>query len=320
MKKQTFVVGIDGGGTKTTAELCNDRGVVVATTSGGPTNFQVIGVERTSETLLRVLQSCCSKAGLPVTSVKVVVAGLTGAGRAADQRLVLQGLRRIARSNRVKLPRIVIESDAKIALEAAFSGRPGVISIVGTGSIAFGKNENGTVFRVGGWGRLIGDEGSGYSIGREGLRAVARALDGGPLTTRLTTLFARKFGLISQKEIIHQLYQKNFDVASLAPLVLKAAQGRDKVSVEIVKQSARELVSIIGVLIRKMKRSGKLSVRKIPLAFAGTLGTLESVYLTALRNDIRRLPSVVLRHPDWPPVHGASLIALSLVEKGSTAR
>ena len=316
MKKQTFVVGIDGGGTKTIAELCNERGEVLATANGGPSNFQVIGVAHSSEVLLRVVQSCCSKAGVPMTSLRAIVAGLTGAGRSADQRTMLNGLRRLAKSSGVQLPRTIIESDATIALEGAFSGQAGVIAIVGTGSIAFGKDENGTVFRVGGWGRIIGDEGSGYSIGREGLRAVARALDDGTVTTRLTKLLALKFGLKSQKEIIHQLYQKNFDVASLAPLVLKAAQERDKVSLDIVKQSARELVSIIEVLVRKMKRSGKLSLRKIPLAFVGTLGTMESVYLTALRNDIRRVPSVVLRRPDWPPVHGASLIALALVEKG----
>ncbi len=316
MKKRTFVVGIDGGGTKTAAELCNDRGEVMVTAQGGPSNFQVIGVARTSEVLLRVVQSCCSKAGIPVTSLRAIVVGLTGAGRSSDQRTMKSGLRRLAKSSGVQLPRTVIQSDATIALEGAFSGEAGIIAIVGTGSIAFGKDENGTLFRVGGWGRIIGDEGSGYSIGREGLRAVARELDGGHLTTKLTKLFARRFGLKSQKEIIHQLYQKNFDVASLAPLVLRGAQERDKVALEIVKQSANELVSTIDVLIRKMKRSGEISLRKIPLAFVGTLGITESVYLTALRNDIRRLPSVVLRRPDWPPVHGASLIALSLVEKG----
>jgi N-acetylglucosamine kinase-like BadF-type ATPase len=312
-----YVVGIDGGGTKTTAEVCTREGELLATAVGAPSNFQVIGVERASEALLCVLQECCARAGVSLRGVDTIVAGLSGAGREPDQKMMERALKRLARTKGLRLPRTIIESDAMIALEGAFSGKPGIILIVGTGSIAFGKDERGVIFRAGGWGRILGDEGSGYWIGREALRMVARVLDGDPTETMLLPLLARRYGLTSQQEIIRKIYRENFDIASVAPLVIEAAQRNDTIALQIVRESARHVVFILGVLLRRMRRDGVLNSRNIPVAVVGSLGGGENVYSGLLRARIRRLRGVTLRQAEYPPVRGASLMAISLIQRKS---
>jgi len=85
VKSPRYVIGLDGGGTKTAAELCDDAGKVLVTASGGPSNFQVIGVEAAARTILDLVETCCHSIGCPIGRIGSVLAGLTGAGRAFDQ-------------------------------------------------------------------------------------------------------------------------------------------------------------------------------------------------------------------------------------------
>ncbi|HWP81778.1 MAG TPA: BadF/BadG/BcrA/BcrD ATPase family protein [Bacteroidota bacterium] len=315
MKKEIFVVGIDGGGTKTEAELCNARGKVLARGNAGPSNFQIIGVEEASETIVRLIQSVCRKAGIPTSALSLVVAGLTGAGRGSDQKRMVRGIRKNASAKRVRLPRVVVEGDATTALEGAFGGEVGVIVIVGTGSIVFGKDERGKIFRAGGWGRIIEDEGSGYAIGRAALQAVARSLDRGEHSTTLSRMIASRFGLKDQPSIIRAIYGKGFDVAALAPHVIEAAEKHDSTAFRILQTSCKNLTETIHGMLNRMKKEGKLP-DDVPLAFVGSLGSTESIYLRILKRAISsRFPHIHIRQPKFPPVHGASLLALSILNR-----
>lgn len=320
MKRMRYVVGIDGGGTKTTAELCDEHGTVLASASGGPSNFQVIGPERAAEALLGVLKECCVRAQVPLRAVRLVVAGLSGAGREDDQKRMLRALRQHARRRGVRLPRTIIESDALIALEGAFAGKPGIVVIVGTGSIVFGKDERGTMFRAGGWGRILGDDGSGYAIGQEGLRAVAGVLDGASQSTLLVSLLARRFGLTSQEAIIRKVYRENFDVAWLAPCVIEAAERGDRRAGDIIRNEGKKLISLVGMLVTRMRKSGAVSSRTLPVAVVGSMGNSGDMFSRFLRRQLSLLPSVVLQEPESPPVHGACLIGLSLIQKRTSSR
>ncbi len=99
-------------------------------------------------------------------------------------------------------------------MEGAFSGKPGCILIAGTGSILFGKDKNGLMHRNGGFGRIIGDEGSGHSIGRKGLSAVAKELDGRGKSTLITKMLNKKYNISSASDLIINVYKNNFDIAS----------------------------------------------------------------------------------------------------------
>jgi N-acetylglucosamine kinase-like BadF-type ATPase len=315
MAKQQFVIGLDGGGTKTAAVLADIHGNVLAEETGGPSNFQIIGIEKAAETILGLIERCCKQHGCSSDDVAGVTVGLTGAGRPGDQRRMWEGLIGAAERRNVSLNMVVVESDARIALEGAFKGKVGIILIAGTGSIAFGKDMEGNVHRAGGWGRTLGDEGSGYKIGRDGLNAVTRHLDERLKETLLTKLVARDFGLSSQEKIITAVYRENFDVASIAPLVIEAAEQKDPEAARILNRATFELSEHVRALLLKIERVSRAR-HKIPLAFIGSVITSESVLTKILRHKITfSLPQISIVQPAASPAYGAVLLAIRSVTR-----
>lgn len=312
MKKTEFVIGIDGGGTKTAAQLSDLRGKVVAESQAGPSNFQVIGVDAAATTIVELIVSCCSKAQCEPSQVAAICVGLTGAGRPGDQRRMAEGVRRSAVARRIVFGNLFVESDARIALEGAFKGSAGIILISGTGSIAFGKDRNGNVHRVGGWGRILGDEGSGYTIGRHGLNAVTKHLDGRGGKTLLTDLVAQRLGLSTQEQIVAAVYGENFDVASVAPLVIEAATSRDLICERILNKATFELAEHVRALTLKIEAaSGGHARQKIPLSFIGSVLSGENVLTKIATHKITySLPQISIVKPQAQPVYGAVLLAI----------
>lgn len=312
MNKNQYIIGMDGGGTKTHAVIADSSGIVLAEHIAGPSNFQIIGVETAASTIYSLVLSCCESVGCTPKAVAAVVCGLTGAGRPGDQKRMADGLKKYARSKRTALKKVIIESDARVALEGAFNGNAGIILIAGTGSIAFGKDGKGIVHRVGGWGRILGDEGSGYYLGRLGLTAVAHAIDGRGVTTSLTKMIAKEFGLTDQTAIINAVYKNNFDVASVAPLVLTAAEKKDRVCRTIVEQSVLDLADHIEIASKKIDASRKSAVRsKIPVAFIGGLIANDTILYRLLSAFIRsNIPGVEIITPMSTPAFGAVILAM----------
>ena len=313
MKKDLYYIGMDGGGTKTAAVIINAEGNIIGEHVSGPSNFQIIGVEKAAKIILELVRECCSSAQCTTTAVAGVTVGLTGAGRPVDQERMAKGVLAAARMTGMKLRGLTVESDARIALEGAFKGSAGIILIAGTGSIAFGKDAKGRVHRVGGWGRILGDEGSGYFIGRSGLTAVTRHLDGRSTPTLLTKMVAREFGLKTQADIIAAVYRNNFDVAAVAPLVLKAAGKSDEVCMAIVAQAVWELGEHIRAMSVLLQPSVLTSIkRKIPIAFIGGLIANPTLLSDLLgrhtREEIRGVQRI---EPMAPPMYGAALMAIS---------
>jgi len=316
MTKATLVIGIDGGGTKTTAILADSSGVILAEEAGGPSNFQIMGTEKAAGTLFTLMTNLCQSAGHTIGEVHALVAGLTGAGRESDQERLRAAFQEHARKFGVQFGRIRIDSDARVALEGAFEGASGIILISGTGSIAFSKTPEGEILRTGGWGRFIGDEGSGYVIGRDGLTAVSKELDGRGRKTILTAMVADRFGLSNQERIIEQLYKNNFDIASVAPLVIQAATGHDLECERILNRAAFELSELVRGLTLRMERATRRPRQKIPLSFIGSLLTGESVFPKIVKHKIEfSIPQIVVRKPQGSPPYGAVLMALELLKR-----
>ena len=312
MRKEKYYIGMDGGGTKTHAVIADSNGVIRAEHIAGPSNFQIIGVDAAAATIYSLIRSCCESVGCAPGGVAAIVCGLTGAGRPGDQKRMADGLKKYARSKNTILKKVIVDSDARIALEGAFNGNAGIILIAGTGSIAFGKDSTGTVHRVGGWGRVLGDEGSGYFIGRLGLTAVAHEMDGRGVKTSLTKLIAKKFGLTDQTAIINAVYKNNFDVASVAPLVLAAAEKKDRVSSTIIEQSVLELSDHIEIASKKIDAARQSTVRsKIPVAFIGGLIANDTILYRLLSAYIRsNIPGVEIISPMSIPAYGAVIMAM----------
>jgi N-acetylglucosamine kinase-like BadF-type ATPase len=313
MATTKFVIGIDGGGTKTAASLADLQGNVLAEEVGGPSNFLLIGVEQAAETLFSVADDCCQKAGLSIGQVSTLVAGLTGAGRASEQKRMQEAFEKFSQSKGVSIDSTVIESDARIALEGAFRGGEGIILICGTGSIALGKSRDGRTFRVGGWGRMLGDEGSGFAIGRDGLNAITRHIDGRGKKTLLTELAAKKFNLKTQEEIITAVYRDHFDVAAVAPLVIEAAEQHDIEAERILNKATFELTEHVRTMTLMLESATREQARqKLPLAFIGSVISGESILTNILKHKITfSLPQISMVQPQASPSYGAVLLAIN---------
>lgn len=302
----TYIIGIDGGGTKTTAQLCRGQENILAEEVGGPSNFQIIGAEAAAITILDLVQGCCRKARIAVSEVGALVAGLSGAGRVSDQERMTLALQTEAVKRRIQFRNFKIESDARIALEGAHAGGPGIIVIAGTGSIVFGKDKLGKVHRAGGWGRIIGDEGGGFTIGKLALRAVARDFDGRG-STRMTQLVASQFPIDSPEAMIRAVYTDALDIAALAAIVIEAAGNRDKVARAILSSQAKELAADVAQVAKKIRRPNK----KISIAFVGSIAEHRNYFSTELTKHIRSMVrGAHIVKPATAPVHGAVLMAL----------
>lgn len=310
MAKKQFVIGFDGGATKTAAMLCDLNGNVLVEETGGPSNPQIVGFDRVGELLVGLVAALCDRAGCKTTDVVSVVAGLAGAGREGDRDRVRAAIVAEARKRKLIIGHVGIETDGRIALEGAFKGKSGIIVIAGTGSFALAKDHKGATHRAGGWGRILGDEGSGYAIGRDGLNAVTKFLDGRGRPTLLASLIDQRFELSNQEKIIGAIYRDSFDVASVAPLVIDAAEAKDPECQRILNKATFELFEHVRVLVNRIEES-KGARAKIPVAFIGSLISNDNVYRKILTQKITfALPQVSVVASEASPTYGAVLLSI----------
>jgi N-acetylglucosamine kinase-like BadF-type ATPase len=306
-----LVLGADGGGTKTLGILAAEDGTELGRLQVGPGNPNVAGVERAAGNLLDLVAGCCERAGCIAPDLRSIVFGLAGAGSQTVRSKLADALR--AESAVRGLPElpITLETDARIALEGAFGGGPGVVMIAGTGSILIGKLPDGTVSSVGGWGRVLGDEGSGYFIGLEATKAVSRDIDGREDAAVLRKLLAETNGWVSRDRVIAAVYQEKFDLASLAPLVMRAAGEKDPAALLILRRAASHLADQLKAMVRAMGSQSTVGV-----VFIGGLIDHDTVYARLLREALAELvPSADVRPALHPPVGGAVLMALQQLRR-----
>lgn len=301
-----YVLGIDGGGTKTHAILVGLDGTVISEAKGGPTNLQTVGTQQAAKILFELIKDCCTKGECPPEALQNIVMGIAGAGRALDKSDLVDALFALGKKKKISLKQIIVESDARIALEAAFAGGPGIVVIAGTGSIALYRTEDGKILRAGGWGKILGDEGGGYTIARDALNLVMRQHDGRSEKTVLTKKAIEFFAVSSVDELIPTIYLDHADLASFAPWVFEALSERDRVAHGIVLKNANELVELVRVLTVKVRPK-----KKLPVALMGGLLENENVYSKMVREKIiDSLPHVVVQKPKFPAAFGAAIIGL----------
>ncbi len=303
---ESLFLGFDGGATKTTGVAIDSSRNVVAEETGGPSNFQIIGTEKASENIVATAELILTKAGADFSRIKTVYLGLTGAGRIGDADRMRDGFIGYLVKRHYPVPVIQIGSDAIAALEGAFSGRPGMILISGTGSILFAKDDDERIHRVGGWGRLIGDEGSGYAIGRACLAAVSREMDGRGRKTLMSSLLKERKLIENQRTMIAAVYQDNLDIASLATIVIEAAEREDEAALEIVANAVRELTSHVRAALPKLNKA-------VPLALIGSVLSTDNFLSRNVKQLIKtEFPQISIQKPDHPPALGAALLALKI--------
>ncbi|HZC06653.1 MAG TPA: BadF/BadG/BcrA/BcrD ATPase family protein [Ktedonobacterales bacterium] len=290
-----FYLGVDGGGAKTRAVVVDANGVQRGSALAGGANAHRVGVDHAiAEILVATAQAAAqSGARLPLTAAWLGLAGMDGPD---DATRLLPSLAPLAHV-------IHLTNDAELLL-SALPGAVGVALVAGAGSIAVGRNAAGARARVGGWGHMLGDEGSGYDLGRRALIAAVRAADGRGEPSNLLERILAAWNLSEARELIGRVYYGEHGdqhgatlIASLAPLVMRAAQEGDHVARHIVQRGANELAR---AAIAASDQLG-FSAEPTPLALGGSLLLRADDYRDATLQTIRRsrpLGEVVLvEHP-----------------------
>lgn len=306
-----YVLAVEGGGTKTNSVIADENGKIIAKSTTGPSNFLIVGFEKACENIIQGLQDCINNSKINNSDIKVAMLGLTGAGRKLDQDNMRKAFKDYSVSKGFTFNSIIVDSDARISLEAAFPNKPGMILISGTGSIMFGKDGQGNLYRVGGWGRILGDEGSGFYIGKKGLISSIKQIDGRGEKTLLFDLISEKYNLNSLETIIKSIYTDNFDIAKIAPLVFEAAEKDDKIAKEILNEAADELLLHIETMIKKIN-----FVDKIGLSFVGSIITNDNYIRRKIVNYINsNLKQIELNDSNNEPIYGAIVMAINELKK-----
>ena len=299
-------LGIDGGGTKTLATICNSDGRVLGTGAGGPSNVDDVGTEAASVNIDQAVRAAREQALSGNQGFVACFLGLAGVVSAQDRDLI----RQMALTLALAPPdRIGVHHDGHVALAGGLSGRSGAVLIVGTGSSCYGVSGCES-WRAGGWGSLISDEGSGYFLGREGLSAAVRALDGRGPPTLLAAALLEELKVHRPDDLLHRLYVTGLSrsgVAALAPLVLDAAGRGDAVANDLVEQGCGLLAECVGAV------AGHLLLEQLELVIVGGLYTASPLVQSLLNRTVTtRLPGCRIVPPELPPVLGACLLALQL--------
>lgn len=292
---QDFFLGVDGGGSKTLAIVVDAQGQERGRGQSGSSNYAAVGVQQAVAHLRAAAEEAAQAAGSSLP-LKAAWLGLAGVDRPEDVALLSPLLEPLAEQ-------IHLTNDAELVL-SGLERSVGVALIAGTGSIALGRDADGNTTRAGGWGHILGDEGSGYEIGRLALQAASRAADGRGQATLLLNLIMNHWSLLKAEDMIGQVYkdEDKAQIARLSSLVFIAAHTGDEAARQIVQHAAREL-ALAALTVDKALR---LPDDHMPLALGGGLLVHEAVFRMQVLRRIRHRrtpgPLVIV---DQPALSGA---------------
>ena len=310
-KNQKYVIGVDGGGTKTVAVLANLNGKVLARAEVGPSNINKIGFKHAIDNIVKVLTQVSQE--YEKDKIVFIYLGLA-AGLERDKRKkkeIKKQLLLIPSLSWVLPKNISIEGDQLIAFRSGTEEKQGIIIIAGTGSIVMGWDKKGKEVIVGGWDYLLGDDGSGFWIGKKALQAVCLSIDGFNSKSLLHSMILKKLKIKTEKDLIQEIYKPEMikNIASLAPLVETAAKTGDKTAKDILFQASNELIIRANLAIKKLNLENKF----FPLVLAG--GVFKSkIILTKVKKDIKIIaPKANFIRPKQEPVIGAMKLALEQI-------
>jgi len=247
-------LGVDGGQSTTTALIGDETGRVLGTGQGGPCNH--VGAAEGRAKLTRAVGECvakaCAAAHLDPSQVRYEAACFGMSGGPEDKEALLAEI--------LPTSKLIVTHDGLIALSGATAGEPGIVAISGTGSFAFGRNASGRTARAGGWGYIFGDEGGGFDITRQALRAALRFEEGwGPATALYDRILAAT-GARDANEALHRFYTQEYPrprIASFSRLVDDAALGGDAVAADILRNAAQQLAGLTASIRQQLWKEGE---------------------------------------------------------------
>lgn len=294
-------LGVDGGQSGTTALIGDATGRILGEGEAGPCNHAgaLEGRGKLERAVAGSVGEACLRAGIDPASVEFEAACFGMSGGPDDKQEILA---RVLRTRR-----LVVTTDAVTALAGAMAGGEGMIVIAGTGSIAFGRNQDGRSARAGGWGYIFGDEGGAFDIVRQALRASLRMEEGWGPPTALHGILLEATESKDANQVLHRFYADEWPrsrIATLAAVVDRAAEENDAVALEIVNAAGQHLAMLAASVRSQLWKTGEAAdVAYIGGVFQGRILRERFRMLVELETGNRVLP------PQYGPAEGALLEA-----------
>jgi len=307
-----FFLGIDGGGTKIECVLADEAGEIVARASGAGANLRRVSADALRDLLGSCFNALRGAAGLPALQPEAVCAGFAGISDAEARARAEAALTELLQPKHLYLV-----GDMEVALEAAVGAGAGVVLVAGTGSIAFGRNKEGRTARAGGQGarfgsdgQLTGDAGSGFDIGRGAVEAVLRAEEGRGPETILRDAELAVLGAETPEELAQCLVpERAAELASLVPLVTRAARRGDPVAGEILENAGTALAGLALTVLRDLN----LAESDVGVFASGGVFSESPEVLNRVRKVMSRAaPRVAGERLETSPAEGALRLGLRL--------
>ena len=300
-----ITAGIDAGGSKTECIIIDSEAEkIISRAETGSANYQVVGLKKAGQEIKNSLEQAKAKAG--ISKLSVLGLGIAGAGRENDKVRLKKELNRI-----IEVENFFLTDDAEIALLGATGGKKGIVLIAGTGSIAYGLKKSGDKIRSGGWGPLLGDEGSGFWIAMEALKKAVKAAENRAEETELNDLIIEHFNFSSLQGLIPLIYEGELprrEIAALTPKIIESAVNGDNTAAEIIEEAAAELAVLASSLAER------LDYQEDKIFAAG--GLFKSDYfLNIFKAILIKSYNLKVLMPKYSAAYGAVFFALNELKK-----
>jgi N-acetylglucosamine kinase-like BadF-type ATPase len=304
-----YVIGIDGGGTKTVLKISDLDRNLIGTYEGGPCNLNSSSVENVEKMLKELIMSSVKDSMISIKDCRGICIGTAGAGREREKSIIQNIIQDTGYSER-----LIVTDDAVTALYGGCGKGEGIILISGTGSICFGINASGEKCRVGGWGHLIGDEGSAYDIAVRILNSVMKSYDGREGETVLKELVLKRLKLDKVEDLIEYVYRKGKiknDIADLALILSEACSKGDRIAIKIEEEAAVDLFNHVKVVVEKLK----LQDKETNLVTNGGVINKNSHIRSQFEGLVNKsFPNINVLRPQADAAWGAVLMMLQVAE------
>ena len=294
-----YLIGVDSGGSKCDVIITDTGMRRIASGTFKSEHLSEKGTSAFTESLLIGINNILEKHRIIYSEIAGICIGVAGA-RNNDVKTAISRL--VSKS--MNFRNVLTVGDTEAAIQGAFGDDDGIVLICGTGSILFGRINN-KIFRAGGWGKILGDYGSGYDLGRKAIMKLVRDFD----LSAEETLFSvkiKKIHGIDKSAIINKIYHGHFPLHSLAPLVIECAAMNDENCRDVVNTAVDELIYLIRVFFKTTRRR-----KKIKLALLGGIIENDNFLSGKLKSAIGKRfgNKIEIIKPEQKPAFGSALIA-----------
>jgi len=295
-----FYLGIDSGGTNCRISLYYNKSGIVQSEVFNSVHYSAVGSKSFSKHTSEIINGLLKSRGLSLSDCAGICAGVAGARLKSNKDDIWKHL-----SEDLSFFNLIVESDTAIAFEDAFGSEDGLVLICGTGSVLFGRL-NGEFVRLGGWGKLLGDDGSSYFIGLNFLKRLVKHFDKSPVKIEIENLMYESFS-VHRENIVDKVYHKKFDVASLAPFVVDQAGKGNSICREVIEKEIEGVYELFDIFKSRYGINNNYKV-----AFTGSLIGFDNYFSLTLKEHLKKSfhNHFVFLDTRINPVMGAVKIAL----------